>query len=155
MAASAQPAAVIEEADRSILPKRPSRAIKPSAKVREAMQSVEDVATTSRRTINSITPSTASKGTPGLGSGSGTNGQAEAGKTALQTLLEAINEQQNKTRETITEQRNMICELCNVVSKQQDAIQRLCEELRQARDMVSKQQDVLQQLSEELRQVRD
>jgi hypothetical protein len=43
--------------------------------------------------------STASKGTRVVGSGSGTNDQAEAGKTALQKLLEAINEQRNEMRE--------------------------------------------------------
>jgi uncharacterized coiled-coil protein SlyX len=42
-----------------------------------------------------------------------------------------------------------------VVSKQQDAIQQLCKELKQARDMVCKQQDAIEQLSEELRQARD
>ncbi|KAK4096625.1 hypothetical protein N658DRAFT_501357 [Parathielavia hyrcaniae] len=44
-------------------------------------------------------------------------------RTPLQTLLLAINKQQNETRETIVELRN-------VVGRQQD----LCEELRQARD---------------------
>ncbi|KAK4118437.1 hypothetical protein N657DRAFT_554969, partial [Parathielavia appendiculata] len=155
MAAAAQPEAVIEVADRSPSPKRPSRAPKPSAKVREAMQLLEDAAITSRRTAIHATRSTASRGTRVLGSGSGANGQAEAGKTALQTLLEAINEQQNETREIIAEQRNTICELRDVVSKQQDAIQQLCEELKQARDVVYKQQDAIQQLSEELRQARD
>jgi hypothetical protein len=42
-----------------------------------------------------------------------------------------------------------------VVSKQQDAIQQLCEDMRQARDVVCKQQDAIQQLSKELRQARD
>jgi hypothetical protein len=112
------------------------------------MQSLEDATATSRRTTFHATRSTASKGTRVLGSGSGVNGQAEAGKTALQTLLEAINEQQDETRETIAELRD-------VVSKQQDAIQQLCEDMRQARDVVCKQQDAIQQLSEELRQARD
>jgi uncharacterized coiled-coil protein SlyX len=100
------------------------------------MQSLEDAAITSRRTAIYATRSTASKGTRVLGSGSGANGQAEGGKTGLQTLLEAINEQRNEMRETIAEQRNTICELRDVVSKQQDAIQQLCEELRQARDQI-------------------
>ncbi|KAK4120429.1 hypothetical protein N657DRAFT_579875 [Parathielavia appendiculata] len=130
MAAAAQPEAVIEVADRRPSPKRPSHAPKPSAKVREAMQSLEDTATTSRRTAIYATRSTAPRGTRVLGSGSGANGQAEAGKTGLQTLLEAINEQRNGTREINAEQRNTICELRDVVSKQQDAIQQLCEELR-------------------------
>ncbi|KAK4118380.1 hypothetical protein N657DRAFT_651360 [Parathielavia appendiculata] len=114
MAAAAQPEAVIEVADCPPSPKRPSRAPKPSAKVREAMQSPEDAATTSRRIAIHATRSTASKGTRVLGSGNGANGQAEAGKTGLQTLLEAINEQGD-------EQRKTICELRDVVSKQQDA----------------------------------
>jgi hypothetical protein len=67
-------------------------------------------------------------------------------------LLQAIDEQQNETRETIAELRN-------VAGRQQDTIQQLCEELRgtrdEARDVVSRQQDAIQQLSEELRQARD
>jgi chromosome segregation ATPase len=152
MAAAAQTEAVIEVADRPSSPKRPSRTPKSSAKVREVMQSLEDAATMSRRTTIYATRSTASKGTRVLGSGSGVNGQAEAGKTLLQMLLQAIDEQQNETRETIAELRN-------VVGRQQDAIQQLCEELRQTRDetrdVVSNQQDAIQQLSEELRQARD
>jgi uncharacterized coiled-coil protein SlyX len=155
MAAAAQTETTIEVADRPPSPKRPSRAPKPSAKVREAMQSLEDAATTSRRITTYATRSITSKGTRALGSGSGVNGQAEAGKTALQTLLEAINEQRDETREIIAEQRNTICELRDVVSKQQEAIQQLTEELRQSRDVVYKQQDAIQQLSEELRQARD
>ncbi|EAQ84334.1 hypothetical protein CHGG_08348 [Chaetomium globosum CBS 148.51] len=49
MAAEAQPQIVVEVADQPPSPRRPSRALKPSAKAREAMQSLEDVATTSRR----------------------------------------------------------------------------------------------------------
>ncbi|KAK4098178.1 hypothetical protein N658DRAFT_499752 [Parathielavia hyrcaniae] len=86
------------------------------------------------------TRSTALKRTRGLGSESGANGRTEAGKSALQTLLLAINEQQNGTRETIVELRN-------VVGRQQDVIEQLCEELRQARDeardVVCKQQTMV------------
>jgi hypothetical protein len=63
MAAAAQPEPVIEVADHPPSPKRPSRTPKPSAKVREAMQSLEDAATKSRRTTTYATRSIASKGT--------------------------------------------------------------------------------------------
>jgi septal ring factor EnvC (AmiA/AmiB activator) len=109
------------------------------------MQSLEDAATTSRKATNDTTRTAASKGTRVLGCGNVTNGQAEAGKTALQRLLEAINEQRDEMREIIAEQRSMICELRDVVSRQEDAIQELHRQLADAKT----------QLSEELRQARD
>jgi chromosome segregation ATPase len=105
------------------------------------MQSLEDAATTSRKATNDTTRTAASKGTRVLGCGNVTNGQAEAGKTALQRLLEAINEQRDEMREIIAEQRSMICELRDVVSRQEDAIQELHRQLADAKT----------QLSEELR----
>lgn len=64
-------------------PRRSDRAVpRNRAKLREAMQSLEDATTTTRRGTNDTTRTTALKGTRALGSGSGTNGQAEAGKIA-------------------------------------------------------------------------
>ncbi|KAK4120055.1 hypothetical protein N657DRAFT_702529 [Parathielavia appendiculata] len=71
---------VVEVTDQLLSPKRSSRAPKPSAKVHEAMQSLEDAATTSRRAITYTTRSAASKGTRLLGTGSGANGQLRRGK---------------------------------------------------------------------------
>jgi uncharacterized coiled-coil protein SlyX len=134
MAASARDEIVVEVADRPPSPKRPSRTLKPSAKVREAMQSIEDATIAAKTATNEGTRTVASRGTRALGTGYGANGRIEAGKSALQVLLEAINEQQNT-----------ICELRDVVSKQHDAIQELQRQLADTRT----------QLTEELKQARD
>jgi hypothetical protein len=138
MAASAQDQIVVEVADQPPSPKRPSRTLKPSAKVREAMQLIEDATTAPRRITSDATRTAASRGTRASGTGYGVNGRSETGKSALQVLLEAINEQRNEMHEIITEQRNTICEL-------RDAIQELHRQLADTRT----------QLSEELRQARD
>jgi hypothetical protein len=83
-------------------------------KVREAMQSIEGVAPTARRTATEVTQATAMRGTRALGGEKGVNGQTETGKTPLQVLLEAL-----------SEQRNLIGELCNVVSGQQSIVEEL------------------------------
>jgi hypothetical protein len=83
MAAAAQPEIRVDATDLPPSPKRPTRTSKPSAKVREAMQSLEDTATTTRKATNDTIRTAISKGTHVLGSGSRSNGQAEAGKIAL------------------------------------------------------------------------
>jgi hypothetical protein len=115
MAASARDEIVVEIADRPPSPKRPSRTLKPSAKVREAMQSIEDATIAAKTTTNEGTRIVASRGTRALGTGHGVNGRSEAGKSSLQVLLEAINEQRNEMHEVITEQRNTICELRDAI----------------------------------------
>ncbi|EAQ84331.1 predicted protein [Chaetomium globosum CBS 148.51] len=96
MAGSAQDQIVVEVADQPSPLKRPSRAPKPSAKVREAMQSIEDATTASRRTTSDATRTIASRGTRALGGGNATNSEVGTGKTALQTLLEVLNAQRNE-----------------------------------------------------------
>jgi hypothetical protein len=156
MAGSAQDQIVVEVADQPSPMKRPSRAPKPSAKVREAMQSIEDATTASRRTTSDATRTVASRGTRALGGGNATNSEVGTGKTALQTLLEVLNAQRNEMRDTIIEQRNMICELRDVVSKQQNTIQELHRQLQEyQRQMECALADTKAQLSEELRQARD
>lgn len=156
MAASTQDQIVVEVADQPPSPKRPSRAPKPSAKVREAMQSIEDATTASRRITSDATRTVASRGTRALGGGNATNSDAGTGKTGLQTLLEVLNAQRNEMRDTIIEQRNMICELRDVVNKQQNTIQELHHQLQEyQRQMECALADTKAQLSEELRQARD
>lgn len=87
VATAAEPQIVVAVADQPHSPKRPSRTPKPSAKVREAMQSLEVATSTSRRATNNTTSSAVPKGTRALGNGSGSNDQAEAGKTVLQKLV--------------------------------------------------------------------
>ncbi|KAK4096356.1 hypothetical protein N658DRAFT_511271 [Parathielavia hyrcaniae] len=118
VAASAQDHIVVEVADQPPTPKRPSRTSKPSAKVREAMQAIEDATITPRRTTSDGTRTVAPRGARAIGGANGTNGEAGTGKTALQTILEAMNVQRNEMRNTIIEQRNIIWELRDVVSKQ-------------------------------------
>jgi hypothetical protein len=134
MAGPAQDQIVVEVADRPPSPKRPSRTLKPSAKVREAMQSIEDTATVAKTTTSMVARTVAARGTRTVGIENGVNGRIETGKSGLQVLLEAINEQ-----------RNTICELRDVISKQHDAIQELHRQL----------EDTRTQLSEELKQARD
>ena len=136
---------VVEVADQPSPLKRPSRAPKPSAKVREAMRSIEDVTTAAEATRNEGTRTGASRGTRALGTGYGVNGRIETGKSGIQMLLEAINEQRDEMYRMITEQRNTIGELREVICKQHDAIQELHRQLADTRT----------QLSEELRQARD
>lgn len=138
MAAAAQTQITVNATDQPSSPKRPTRISKPSAKVREAMQSLEDAVITSRKATNDTTRTAAARGTRALGSESGTNGQAEAGKSALLRLLEAITEQRDEMRE-------IICDLREVVNTQRNAIQELHRQLA----------DTKAQLSEELRQARD
>ncbi len=117
-----------ETLDQSPSPKRPSRTLKPSIKVREAMQSIEDATTTSRRIMSGAMRPTATKGTSRLGDENGANSQTGTGNTSLQILLGAISEQRDmisEQRDMIREQRNMICELREVVSKQQNAFEEL------------------------------
>jgi uncharacterized coiled-coil protein SlyX len=155
MAASEQDQIVVEVADQPPTPKRPSRAPKPSAKVREAMQAIEDAAITSRRTTSDGTRTVAPRAARALGSANGTNGEAGTGKSGLQTLLEAMNAQRYEMRNTIIEQRNAIYELRDVVSKQQTTIQELQHQLRECqRQMECAIADTKAQLSEELRQAR-
>jgi hypothetical protein len=125
MAASAQDQIVVEVTDRPPSPKRPSCTLKPSAKVREATQSIEDAATVAKTTTSEGTRAVASRRTRVVGTGYGINGRIETGKSGLQMLLEALNEQRDKMQEMITEQRNTICELRDVINKQHDAIQEL------------------------------
>lgn len=145
MAAAAQAQITVDATDQPTSPKRPTRTPKPSAKVREAMQSLEDAAITSRTATNDAARTATSRRTRAPGSGNGTNGQAEAGKTALQKLLEAITEQRDEMRDIVAKQQDMICDLREVVNKQQEAIQDLLRQLA----------DTKTQLSEELRQARD
>ena len=145
MAAEAQPQIVVEVADQPPSPRRPSRALKPSAKAREAMQSLEDVATTSRRAASETTRAVTSRGARASGILYGANSRIETGKSGIQMLLEAINEQRDEMYRMITEQRNTIGELREVICKQHDAIQELHRQLADTRT----------QLSEELRQARD
>jgi hypothetical protein len=100
-------------------------------KIREAMQSIEDATTTPKRITSEGTRTVASRGTRALGVGNATNNEVGTGKTALQTLLEAINVQGNEMHDTIIEQRNMVCELRDVVSKQQATIQELHHQLQE------------------------
>jgi hypothetical protein len=109
------------------------------------MQSIEDAATVAKTTTSEGTRAVASRGTRVVGTGYGINGRIETGKSGLQTLLEALNEQRDKMQEMITEQRNTICELRDVINKQHDAIQELHRQL----------EDTRTQLSEALRQARD
>jgi hypothetical protein len=144
MAEAAQPQDAVNAIGQPTSPKRPTRTPKPSAKVREAMQSLEDASTT-RKAATDTTRTAPSRGTRVLGTGNMINGQAETGKSALQRLLDAINDQRDDMREMIVEQRHMICELRDVVSKQNDAIESLQRQLA----------DTKTQLSEELKQARD
>ncbi|KAK4096202.1 hypothetical protein N658DRAFT_436611 [Parathielavia hyrcaniae] len=73
MAASAQSQIVVEVADQPPSPKRPSRTLKPSAKVREAMQSIEDAATVAKTTTSEGTRTVASRGTRAVGTGRSTD----------------------------------------------------------------------------------
>jgi len=130
-----------ETPDQSPSLKRPSRTLKPSIKAREAMQSIEGATTTSRRITSGATRPTATKGTRPPGGENGANSQTGTGKTSLQILLEAI-----------CEQRDMISELREVVSKQQNSIEQLH---RQSRLTESILLDTKAQLSEELRQARE
>ncbi|EAQ85571.1 predicted protein [Chaetomium globosum CBS 148.51] len=149
MAGSAQDQIVVEVADQPSPLKRPSRAPKPSAKVREAMQSIEDATTASRRTTSDATRTAASRGTRALGGGNATNSEVGTGKTALQTLLEVLNAQRNEMLDTIIELRD-------VVSKQQNTIQELHHQLQEyQRQMECALANTKAQLSEELRQARD
>ncbi|EAQ83089.1 hypothetical protein CHGG_10907 [Chaetomium globosum CBS 148.51] len=93
MVAEAQPQIVVEVADQPPSPRRPSRALKPSAKAREAMQSLEDVATTSRRAASETTRAVTTRGARASGILYGANSRIETGKSGIQMLLEAINEQ--------------------------------------------------------------
>ncbi|EAQ91643.1 hypothetical protein CHGG_03578 [Chaetomium globosum CBS 148.51] len=145
MAAEAQPQIVVEVADQPPSPRRPSRASKPSAKAREAMESLEDVATTSRRAASETTRAVTTRGARASGILYGANSRIETGKSGIQMLLEAINEQRDEMYRMITEQRNTIGELREVICKQHDAIQELHRQLADTRT----------QLSEELRQARD
>ncbi|KAK4119477.1 hypothetical protein N657DRAFT_684423 [Parathielavia appendiculata] len=110
MAASAQDQIVVEVADRPPSPKRPSRTLKPSAKVREAMQLIEDAATVAKTTTSEVTRTAASRGTRAVGTGYGVNGRIETGKSGLQLVVKAINEQRDEMHKMITEQRNTIGE---------------------------------------------
>ncbi|EAQ88754.1 predicted protein [Chaetomium globosum CBS 148.51] len=149
MAGSAQDQIVVEVADQPSPLKRPSGAPKPSAKVREAMQPIEDATTASRRTTSDATRTVASRGTRALGGGNATNNEVGTGKTALQTLLEVLNAQRNEMRDTITELRDL-------VSKQQNTIQELHHQLQEyQRQMECALANTKAQLSEELRQARD
>lgn len=156
MAASAEDQIVVEVADQPPTPKRPSRTPKPSAKVREAMQAIEDATVTPRRIMSDGMRTGAPRKARALGGGNATNSEVGTGKTALQTLLEVLNAQRNEMRDTIIEQRNMICELRDVVSKQQNTIQELHRQLQEyQRQMECAVADTKAQLSEELRQARD
>lgn len=104
MAASAQDQILVEAADRPPSPKRPSRTLKPSAKAREAMQSIEDAAIAAKTTTSEGTRTIASRGTRVVGTGDGVNGRTKIGKLGLQMVLEAIKEQWDKIHEIITEQ---------------------------------------------------
>lgn len=105
MAEAVQSQIVVEVDDQPPSPKRPSRTPKPSAKVREAKQSLEDAATTSRRAASETTRVVTTRGTRATGTGYGVNGRIETGKSGLQVLLEALNEQRAEMHEMITEQR--------------------------------------------------
>jgi hypothetical protein len=105
------------------------------------MQSIEDAATAAKTTTSEGTRTIATRGTRAAGTGYGANGRTETGKSGLQMLLEAFNEQRNEMHEM----RNTICVLRDVISKQHDAIQELHRQL----------EDTRTQLSEELRQARD
>lgn len=122
MAGSAQDQIVVEVADRPPSPKRPSRTPKPSAKVRKAMQSTEDTATLAKTTTSKVARTVAARGIRAVGTENGVNGRIETGKSGLQVLLEAINEQ-----------RNTIYELRDMISKQHDAIQELHRQLEDTR----------------------
>jgi hypothetical protein len=79
------------------------------------------------------------------GGGNGTTGQVEAGMTPYQKLMEAI-----------SEQRNMICQLCDVVSRQENMIQEQHRQFQEyQRQMERMMQDTKTQLAEELREARD
>ncbi|EAQ84812.1 hypothetical protein CHGG_08826 [Chaetomium globosum CBS 148.51] len=125
MAAEAQPQIVVEVAGQPPSPRRPSRALKPSAEAREAMQSLENVATTSRRAASETTRAVTTRGARASGILYGANSRIETGKSGIQMLLEAINEQRDEMYRMITEQRNTIGEL-----------RELSEELRQARNQI-------------------
>ncbi|KAK4095680.1 hypothetical protein N658DRAFT_403074, partial [Parathielavia hyrcaniae] len=103
MAASAQGQIVVEVADQPPSPKRPSRTLKPSAKVREAMQSIVDAATVAKTTMSEGTRTVASRGTRAVGTGYGVNGRIETGKSGLLMLLEAINGQRDEMHKMIAE----------------------------------------------------
>lgn len=159
MAAAAEPEIVVEAPDQPVSPKRPSRATKPSLKVREAMQSLEDSAIASRKVSSVATRAVASRGTRVSAGANGSGGQVETGTTPLQKLLEVI-----------SEQRNVICELRDVVSRQDNTIRELHRQFQehqrqaqehqrqakeQQRQMESALVDIKTELAEELRQARE
>src|SRR6478609_360869 len=144
---------VVEQDAPFSTPRRLSRVVKPSSKVRDTARQLEDTATETRRNTRHTTrnvpaeeqidrPTDARKSS-GSGSSSGSDGRA-----MLQKALDLLAESRRETKrlqEALKEQMEMTKELQESVAKQEETV----------REMGKQMVEIKEQMTEELQRVRE
>ncbi|KAF5268793.1 hypothetical protein FOXYS1_306, partial [Fusarium oxysporum] len=144
---------VVEQDAPFSTPKRPSRVVKPTSKVRDTARQLEDTAIETRRNTRQTTRNvpaeeqidrpTESRKSSVSGSGSNSDGRA-----MLQKALDLLAESRRETKrlqEALKEQMEMTKELKEAVAKQEETVHEMGKQMVEMRD----------QMAEELQRVRE
>src|SRR6478609_7599917 len=145
---------VVEQDAPFSTPKRPSRVVKPTSKVRDTARQLEDTAIETRRNTRQMTRNvpaeeqidrpTETRRSSGSGSGSGSSD----GRAMLQKALDLLAESRRETKrlqEALKEQMEMTRELREAVAKQEETVHELGKQMMEIKD----------QMPEELQRVRE
>ncbi|KAL9572083.1 hypothetical protein ACKAV7_003800 [Fusarium commune] len=143
---------VVEQDAPFSTPKRPSRVVKPTSKVRDTARQLEDTAIETRRNTRQTTRNvpaeeqidrpTETRKSSGSGSGS------SDGRAMLQKTLDLLAESRRETKrlqEALKEQMEMTRELKEAVAKQEETV----------REMGKQMVEIKDQMTEELQRVRE
>ncbi|RKL22256.1 hypothetical protein BFJ72_g14711 [Fusarium proliferatum] len=143
---------VVEQDAPFSTPKRPSRVVKPTSKVRDTARQLEDTAIETRRNTRQTTRNvpaeeqidrpTETRKSSGSGSGS------SDGRAMLQKALDLLAESRRETKrlqEALKEQMEMTRELKEAVAKQEETVHEMGKQMMEIKD----------QMTEELQRVRE
>ncbi|RKK45061.1 hypothetical protein BFJ69_g18273 [Fusarium oxysporum] len=143
---------VVEQDAPFSTPKRPSRVVKPTSKVRDTARQLEDTAIETRRNTRQTTRNvpaeeqidrpTETRKSSGSGSGS------SDGRAMLQKALDLLAESRRETKrlqEALKEQMEMTRELREAVAKQEETVHKMGKQMMEIKD----------QMTEELQRVRE
>src|SRR6478609_4666683 len=142
---------VVEQDAPFSTPKRPSRVVKPTSKVRDTARQLEDTAIETRRNTRQTTrnvPAEEQIDRPTETRKSSGSGSSSDGRAMLQKALDLLAESRRETKrlqEALKEQMEMSRELKEAVAKQEETV----------REMGKQMVEIKEQMTEELQRVRE
>ena len=146
---------VVEQDDAPFsTPKRPSRVVRPTSKVRDTARQLEDTAKetrkTTRQTTRNVPTDEQTDRTTNVRKTSGSGSGSSDGRAMLQRALDLLGESRRETKrlqEALREQMEMTKELQEAVAKQEET---MCEMGKQMVEMKAQMAEELQRVREQL-----